>query len=83
MLALHEKSCALINAPAQIDKHLVGLAHLDKFKARVVDLSLVRGSQQTPSHPCAISTAATYSPNPASKTSSGGTRESLQLRIVA
>jgi len=54
-----------------------------KFKARVVDLSLVRGSQQTPSHPCAISSAATYSPNPASKTSSGGTRESLQLRIVA
>jgi len=32
MLALHEKSCALINAPAQIDKHLVGLAHLDKIQ---------------------------------------------------
>jgi hypothetical protein len=28
--ALHGKSCALIHVPAQIDKHPVGIAYLDK-----------------------------------------------------
>jgi len=35
---LHEKSCALIHATAQIDKHLVRIAYLDKSKARIFEI---------------------------------------------
>jgi hypothetical protein len=36
--ALHGTSCALIHVPAQIDKRLVGIAYLDKSKARILKI---------------------------------------------
>jgi len=36
--ALHGKSSALIHAPAQIDKHLIGIAYLDQSMTRVLEV---------------------------------------------
>ena len=36
--ALHRKPCALIHAPAQIDKYLIRIAYLHKSKARVLEV---------------------------------------------